>query len=162
VPAILGRSVYSNHKRLVQVSGKALKMGTPDLQRAMAERPAFSALMLGYVDEVLFQTSQIGACNATHSLRHRLARWLCMACISEPDQELAVTHEAISRLLGVRRATVTECLNHLESEKVIETARGRIMIVDHEKLEHASCPCYQLMRSHRERFRAKYRDKFGG
>ena len=48
--------------------------------------------------------------------------------------EIPLTHEFLSLMLGVRRAGVTVALNYLEKRGVIELARGQIIILDREGL----------------------------
>ncbi len=47
------------------------------------------------------QTSQAGACNAHHELRERLSRWLLLARDTLGDDEMALTHQMLARLLVV-------------------------------------------------------------
>jgi len=56
--------------------------------------------------------------------------------------ELLLTQEFLSYMLGVRRPSVTDMLNHLESRGLISNARGKITIVDRAGMEAASCECY--------------------
>jgi len=65
--------------------------------------------------------------------------------------EVALTHEFLSFMLGVRRPGVTEALSTLESQGLITTARGTITIKDRGGLEKASCDCYRLVKEEYER-----------
>lgn len=154
-PAIAGEN-FSTHKRLVQVSGSARRMSVQDLQNAMARSRTLSQILYGYLIDLLFQTSQAGACNATHALPRRCARWLLLACHASEPAELPVTHEVLARVLGVRRATITECLIAFQREGLVETARGRIRLIDRAALEQVACPCYRLILTHRERFHRRF------
>lgn len=133
VPAILGAGTPP-HRRVVQVDGHALCMTVTDLHQLMDRLPAFRDMLLRYVQAVLSQTSQVGACNGSHSLEHRLARWLLMAR-DRLSEELPLTHEMLSRMLGVRRASVTETVTTLEEIGALRKHRGSIHVVDGEKLE---------------------------
>ena len=48
-------------------------------------------------------------------------------------------------MLGVRRPGVTEALQALESQGLIDNGRGAIRIVDRKGLEAASCECYRIV-----------------
>jgi len=72
--------------------------------------------------------------NGTASIEQRLARWLLMAQDRLDGNEVPLTHEFLSLMLGVRRAGVTGALNQLDSKGVIRLSRGRIEIVDREGL----------------------------
>jgi predicted transcriptional regulator len=91
------------------------------------------------------QTSQSGACNAVHSLKQRLARWLMVVQNALEDHSCPITHDVLSQLLGVRRASVTDCLAHLEAEGIIRCSRRFITIIDQQLLRGASCTCFDLI-----------------
>lgn len=150
VPVVLGGSM-GFHRRVVMASGSALRMSRSDLIRTMSELSSFRDLMYGYINLVLFQSSQAGACNAAHNVQQRLARWLLMAC-SHDGKGVALTHAVLARLLGVRRATVTDYINKHAEEGVLSSTRGHLVINDREKLEAVSCGCYRMIHAHRERF----------
>lgn len=154
-PAVAGE-IFTTHKRLVQVAGSARRLTVSSLQAAMDRSPILRDILNGYLVDLLFQTSQSGACNATHALPRRTARWLLLACATTHPPELPLTHEALARVLGVRRATISECLQAFHRDGLIETGRGRIRLLDHAALEAVACPCYRLIRLHRERFHRRF------
>jgi CRP-like cAMP-binding protein len=155
VPVVLGGDFAPLHRRVVQVGGSALKIATPRLRRLMRDVEPLREILLRYVQVVLLQTSQVGACNAHHALQERLARWLLTACNGLESPDLPLTHRVLSRLLGVRRASVTESLGHLEEAGAIVNTRGRIRIVDASQLQALSCDCYRMIS-------AEYRRLLGG
>ena len=146
-PLVLGEEPPP-HRRVVQVGGEALRIPARTFLTLLPELPATRRLLLRYVQVVLFQVSQFGACNAAHAVKERLARWLLVARDGLDSDELPITHEVLSQLLAVRRATVTECVEILQQEAVIRTARGLIRVTDAEALRINSCACYGLV--HRE------------
>lgn len=145
-PAILG-VMTSRHRRIVHLGGSALRMRCEDLARVMDEVPSVRARLLHYAYLVLLQTSQIGACNAKHQVEQRLARWILMADDRCGAERLPLTQQTLSRMLGVRRATVTQCIASLERRGLIATTRGCVGIVARQKLESAACPCYGMIRN---------------
>jgi CRP-like cAMP-binding protein len=150
VPAMFGE-LSSAHKRVVHLGGSALRMSTRDLQRLMDDLPPFREAMLKYAYVVLFQTSQAGACNAKHSVEQRLARWLLMARDRCGGGRLQLTQQVLARMLGVRRATVTQCIDGLEKSGLLEKSRGSIKILDCEELAVRTCHCYRAIQSKYER-----------
>jgi hypothetical protein len=58
--------------------------------------------------------------------------------------ELHITQDLLSRLLGTRRATVTQAANQQDA-KLIESLRGRIRILDRKGLENVACSCYAII-----------------
>jgi len=144
LPLILGNTT-TVHRRIVLVSGLALRMPFDCLRAAMSEIPSFHDLLLRYVNSVLVATSQLAACNAGHSVRERLARWLLLANDRCEGNELPLTHDMLSRMVGVRRASVTDGLNELERNGLISTGRGLIRIEDPQRLQARACRCYQII-----------------
>lgn len=145
IPLILG-STMTVHRRVVQVDGVALRMHFDCLREAMHDVPGFHDLLLRYVGSVLVATSQLAACNAGHSVSERLARWLLLAHDRCESDELPLTHDMLSRMVGVRRASITERLNELARRGVISTGRGVVRIEDRKGLQSCSCRCYRILR----------------
>lgn len=150
IPAVLDTAQEPAFRRVVQVEGLARRISAVDLRRAMDISPVFRAALLRYVDVVLQQTAQSSICNASHDLRQRLSRWLLVARDALEQDEIPLTHQLLSRLLGVRRPSVTECLGVLQEHGAIVNGRGRIAIVDPAGLEALSCGCHGMILRHRE------------
>ncbi|WP_407123359.1 Crp/Fnr family transcriptional regulator [Bradyrhizobium sp. STM 3561] len=75
------------HRRVVQVGGTAIRLSAPEFLSMMPTLPSLRKALLRYVDVVLLQTSQSGVCNAVHSLKQRLARWLLVASNALDDEK---------------------------------------------------------------------------
>jgi predicted transcriptional regulator len=58
-----------------------------------------------------------------------------------------LTQELLSNMLGTRRSSVTVAVGTLAAAGLISNSRGRVRIVDRERLEEAACDCYEIMRS---------------
>jgi len=86
---------------------------------------------------------QATACNAVHSVEQRLARWLLLAHDRMGKNEFPLTQEFVAMMLGVSRPSVTIVAGTLEKAGRITYRRGRLAIVDRQRLEAASCECYQ-------------------
>jgi CRP-like cAMP-binding protein len=72
----------------------------------------------------------------------RLCRWILMFHDRRVGDELIITHDALGRLLGVRRATVTDTLHILEGEQLVRCTRGRIIVRDRIGLEACAGVAY--------------------
>jgi CRP-like cAMP-binding protein len=101
----------------------------------------------------MIQTAHTALCNGTCKIEERLARWLLMAHDRLDGDEIPLTHEALSLMLGVRRAGVTLALNLLEQKGVIRLSRGSVEIVDRHGLESANAIYKALERRARRRVR---------
>jgi CRP-like cAMP-binding protein len=97
-----------------------------------------------YTIAFLAQVSVSVACNGLHPIEKRCCRWLIMTHDRLGSDELPLTQEFLSIMLGVRRAGVGEILQSLEEQRVIRHKRGNIIVIDRKGLEAKSCECYQV------------------
>ncbi|MCK1335656.1 Crp/Fnr family transcriptional regulator [Bradyrhizobium sp. 38] len=139
------------HRRVVQVGGTALRIPVVAFLAALDELVVLRELILRYVNLVLFQTSQVGACNSLHSVKQRLARWLLVAANATDTSELPITHAVLAQLIGIRRASVSKCLEAFEQDGIIRNARAAISLVDRAQLEHLACSCSGLIQREYDR-----------
>lgn len=146
IPLVLGASV-SPHRCIVQVAGTALRIDTSDLMVLISDFPELRSVLLAYVHTALIHSSQLVACNTRHSLRERLARWLLIASDRLQSSDIAMTHDVLSRAIGVRRAGVTTEVGRMEQTGLIRRHRGSVSIIDRSGLENASCSCYRVLRT---------------
>lgn len=151
VPALLGDADDPPFRRVVQVGGSAYRISRSDLQEAVESSHLLHAILLKYTQFVLLQTSQSAVCEAHHSLQQRLCRWLLLARDGLEREDIPLTHQMLARLLGVRRASITECLQVLEAEAALENTRARIRVEDPEKLESLACSCHSLIKHEYQR-----------
>ena len=65
----------------------------------------------------------------------RIAQFLIDEMKHKNENVLEVTHDEIARYIGSAREVVTKGLKYLAEQGLIELKRGKIVIVDHERLE---------------------------
>ena len=145
VPVLLGADSTST-ETLVQVAGGLVRLPVAALREVQAHDGALTALLLRYAQALYEQTAQSVACNRRHSLEERCARWLLMTRDRVGFDSFALTQEFLAAMLGVRRASVTVVAGMLQQAGLITYHRGRITIVDPERLEQASCECYGVVK----------------
>jgi CRP-like cAMP-binding protein len=102
--------------------------------------------MNAYVQAFLVQVMMSVACNGTHSLKQRLARWLLMMHDRSDDDALPITQDLLAEMLGVQRPSITIAARELERVGLIERGRRQVTILDRKGLTKSSCECYQLVR----------------
>src|SRR5262245_686433 len=61
------------------------------------------------------------------------------------SDQLPLTQELIAQMLGVRRTTVTILAQALQGRGAIKYTRGRITILDRDKLMACACDCYTIL-----------------
>jgi Mn-dependent DtxR family transcriptional regulator len=81
----------------------------------------------------------------------RCARWLLATHDRVGGDAFLLTHEFLAAMLGVRRASVTVAAGMLQQAGLIRYSRGRVTILDRERLEEASCECYRVVRTQHAR-----------
>lgn len=132
----------SPNESYMQIPGDGLSMPADALRQAMDESSTLRPLLTRYIQTFSLQATYTALANARGKLEERLARWLLMAHDRIDGDELALKHDFLALMLGVRRAGVTIALQELSSASVIETGRGRITVVDREGLEEAANGLY--------------------
>jgi Mn-dependent DtxR family transcriptional regulator len=65
--------------------------------------------------------------------------------------EFELTHQVLSQMLGVRRASVSEVASAFQKAGVISYERGRMAVLERAGLEAAVCECYGIVQSNFER-----------
>ncbi|HEY9768868.1 MAG TPA: Crp/Fnr family transcriptional regulator [Coleofasciculaceae cyanobacterium] len=145
LPAIFGNN-YSCSQVLVLVADSAMKISARVLKREFERGGELQRLLLTYADTRLKEVAQLAACNRHHIIEERLARWLLMVQDLSQSDELPLTQELISNIIGVRRSTVTLAAGILQQKRCICYSRGKITILNREALEDNACECYQLLR----------------
>ncbi|HTF88706.1 MAG TPA: helix-turn-helix domain-containing protein [Planctomycetota bacterium] len=76
-----------------------------------------------------------------------MARWLLMMRDRVTSEELKLTQEFLSHMLGTRLAGVNEALQTLTLSGLVKHRRNSITILDREGLEAAACECYALVKA---------------
>ena len=146
LPAVLGGNSTTS-RTIVQVSGTALEISADIVKQEFQRGEKLYELLLLYTQALLTQVSQSAACNRQHNIEERLARWLLSVHDCILQNELPLTQEFIANMLGTRRSGVTVAAGILQQAGIIRYSRGRITILNQERLEHAACECYHLVQS---------------
>jgi CRP-like cAMP-binding protein len=134
----------SLNRAVVQMPLTAARIAAPRLVVALQESALLRSLMLDSVHSLVFQTQQVAACSALHSVQARLCRWLLHA-EHRCGSVLQITQEGLSQLLGVQRTTVNMLSRSLQSEGLIRLGRGVVEIRDATALEAKACGCYRVL-----------------
>lgn len=139
------------NRAMVQGRGAAFRMQAKAVQDEFKRGGEFQHLLLRYTQALITQISQTAVCNRLHSVEQRLCRWLLMTHDLTQTDELQMTHEFISNMLGVRREGVTVAAQRLQEMGMISYVRGHIYILDRPKLLAHVCECYQVVKAEHAR-----------
>jgi len=102
-----------------------------------------TALRFMYI--VLRQMSQTCVCNHFHTIEARLCRWLTVMCERGNNKHLKVTQEFLAHMLGVQRTSIGMIANALQRTGSIRYSRGRVEIIDLDRLRAHACDCYRIV-----------------
>jgi len=134
IAVVLGGD-QSPHSTYIQIAGEAQCIKAAELRKALRASETLTGLLLKYVQAFNVQTTHTAIANARAHLSRRLARWLLMAHDRIGDTTLPLTHEFLALMLGVRRPGVTEALQSLNRQKLIENGRNKIVILSRNGIE---------------------------
>jgi CRP-like cAMP-binding protein len=148
---MLNAEPWSVHRAFTQVPGDAYRMSAAALRSAVEQSASLRHRCLRHVEMLMVQTSQVAACNARHNLPERLARWLLMVRDRIESDDLPMTQEFLSVMLGVRRSGVSVAASTLQAGGLIRVGRGHVTILDHDGLASSACDCYRMIQQNRDR-----------
>ena len=135
----------------VQLPGYAMKIAAAPLLDAFDRNKAVRDVLLKYTQALIAQISQNSACNRVHHLNQRYARWLLEVGDRIYTQDIRLTREFASQMLGVRRATVSDTSAFFQQRGLISVRRGVTRIEDRAGLERVACECYRVVKTEHER-----------
>lgn len=138
-------------RAVVQSAGKGYRLRKSDIREEFARSGPVLQLLLRYTLALMTQMAQTAVCNRHHSLDQQLCRWLLLSLDRLKGNELVMTQELISNMLGVRREGVTEAALKLQKIGLIKYARGRIVVLDRAGLEERTCECYAVVKDEYDR-----------
>lgn len=132
----------------VMHEGIFYRIGLAELERAKEQAPAIGQLFARYADCLLAQIFQSVACNASHTIEQRTAKWLLASAERTGSTEVTLTQEQLASMLGVGRSYASRVIQRLKSCGVARTRRGRIEISDLAGMQERACNCNDLVRQH--------------
>jgi CRP-like cAMP-binding protein len=139
-------SRVSFNRCIVQLAGSMLRCPIEPLQLEFDSGAHARDLFVSYSETLLSQVQQTVACNALHTTKQRMCRWLLMMHDRAEGEHLAYTHEFLSHVLGANRKSVTLAAQAMQEAGLIGYRRGAIQILDRPGLEKASCECYAIVK----------------
>jgi CRP-like cAMP-binding protein len=149
LPVVLGVE-SSPHVFMVQSEGEAVRIRRRP-QEAMDRSSSLRALLARYVHCFMVLVAQTAYANANYGLESRLARWILMTQDRLGQDELPLTHEFLSTMIGVRRPGVTVATQVLEGQRPDPGPARRITVLDRERLMELADGSYGVPEAEYER-----------
>lgn len=132
-------------RAVVQIPGHAYAVNCEFMQTEFGRCDVMHRLLLRYTNAMLVQLSQTAVCNKFHSVEERFCRWLLTAQDKASNHSIPMTHDALARVLGTRRASISGAAAAFQRSGAIRYERGTISIVNRKRLEADACECYQTI-----------------
>ncbi|MDB5504872.1 MAG: Crp/Fnr family transcriptional regulator [Tardiphaga sp.] len=148
--AALEDRISLNHA-IVQLPGTASVLEVERFRKIAEHNTALRDLITRHEHFLFAQAQQSAACNASHGVEARLARYLLQLRDLSRSDTLLLTQELSAQMIGARRNSVSMVANTLQHAGVIRYSRGHIEILDLARLRKAACECYVTVRSHHDR-----------
>jgi CRP-like cAMP-binding protein len=139
---IMGGDRAAN-KAFVQIAGSGQRIATDKLRHAIRNSITLHHAFLRYGHTFMAQTAQTALANGRSKIEERLARWLLMAHDRVEGDEMLLTHEFLSIMLGVHRPGVTAALKVRQTAGLVSSKRGKISILNRAGLEASSDGTYR-------------------
>lgn len=145
VEALLTEPVATENQLVVQGKGEFTAIPAKAAREYFAAQSTFRDRVLAFTANYLHQVTQTSVCNRKHEIEPRLARWLLTVRDRVERDELNLTQEFLSHMLGIHRPGVAIALNTLEMDGLVSHARNRIEIKDRIGLLARACECYETV-----------------
>jgi CRP-like cAMP-binding protein len=129
----------------VQTETEAYRIKAQDLHNEFDRGGALHELILRYLNVLIAEISQSALCHRFHTVEEALGCWLLLAQERLHTDSLNLTQEIISHALGVPRTGVTMAAGVLQRAGLIRHSRGKIIILDRERLKDNSCECFRII-----------------
>ena len=139
---VLASNDRAAHDTYIQLAGNGQRLRVANLREAIMQSVDLHHVLLRYVRSFLLQTASTALANGRSTIEERLARWLLVAQDRLDGDQVPLTHEFLSVMLGVRRPGVTIALQALERDGLIAHRRGVITILYRKGLEAHSNGIY--------------------
>lgn len=141
----------SPNRSFIQVGGVGYRVPTELLTETIRSETTLNSLLLRFIHTYEVQLAHSALANGRYSINERLARWLLMSHDRLGIDDLPLTHEFLSLMLGVRRSGVTNEIHILEGLRLIKATRAKIQILDRKGLKELAGGCYGVPEREYER-----------
>ncbi|HLA94879.1 MAG TPA: Crp/Fnr family transcriptional regulator [Pyrinomonadaceae bacterium] len=151
ISIILGRNELP-YQALVQAKTDGFRAPTEVVAKLFKRNGIFHDVSLRFMSLLFAQFAQTSACNRFHSIESRLCRWFAVMCERSGDRHLVLTQEFLAYMLGVQRTSIATSAHSMQKKKLIRYSRGKIEVIDLEKLKASACECLPVINGQYARF----------
>ncbi|WP_240530022.1 Crp/Fnr family transcriptional regulator [Novosphingobium sp. PC22D] len=134
----------------VMHKGSFYRIATADLNRAKTDSEGIRNLFARYADCLMAQVFQSIACNASHTIEQRAAKWLTGAVQRTGEMDVSMTQEQLASMMGIGRSYASRVIQRFKRDSLLRTRRGGIVVQDLEGLLDRACSCNDHVKRHFE------------
>ncbi len=127
----------------VQVPGVVWTVPAHILRARAAHSPELATQLLQATHANQVEAHRLAICATFHPTLPRLARWLLTLQERTAQTSFDITQEDLARLLGVRRATISEAMITLRTAGAAGGTRGKVKIKNRDVLKALACSCHR-------------------
>jgi CRP-like cAMP-binding protein len=154
VHTLLAAPAPTRSDAIVQNEGRFSRIAVARARELFDGHPPFREAVLAYTSVFLDMVTQNLVCNRLHPIEQRLAKWLLMMRDRVSSDDLHLTQEFLSYMLGVHRPGVSIAVTALESDGLIRHRRNWIELRDRPGIAARSCECYAPLHERLREFTA--------
>jgi CRP-like cAMP-binding protein len=140
----------SMNRVVMQVPGTVSTIDADRLRLLAQENPVLREMLICYEQFIVAHVQQTAACNAVHNVASRTCKWLLRMQRLVGD-DLPLTQEFLAQMMGVARSSVNKIAGELQDMGMITYSRGRLRLVDTDKIKQQVCECNDAINSHYSR-----------
>ena len=141
-PLVMGNDRWPHEVIVRAEQGTALRIDAAVLIDLLEHNAAIRTVLLRCAGSMVAQMARTIVSNLIHPVECRTARWLLLYLDRIDGDEISVTHEELSVMLGVRRSSITDALHQLEGAGAIKGFRGRVVVRNRAYLEELAGDTY--------------------
>ena len=132
---------------IVVCEGYAFRLNIRTVRIEFGRATALQTAVLTHTRSLMNQMGCTAVCNRLHTIDQQVCRFFLSLFDYAKQNEVQITHQEISGLLGVRREGITTSARKLYVARVIAYKRGRVVLLSRPELERRACDCYQALRT---------------
>lgn len=150
--ALLSDSL-SSRRSVVDHGDQAIRCQVEAARRLVREQEGALRLVLDYTALALDESAQLAACEVQLKVLDRVSAYLLQLVRLLGETVIPITHIRIGERLGIRRPSVTESLQALETAGVIsQVDKGRVDVTNVDELEKRVGAAWPMLHQARQSF----------
>ena len=143
--ALAGEAAFS--KAVVKGAGACYRVQGAALRGQFGLGGPTMYLLLRYTQALVTQIAKTAECHRIHPLDQQLCRWLLLTLDRLNTNEISMSRELITDLLGSPSVIVAHAVRQLQQQGIIQFRSNHIKVLDRSALERCACDCYALVKA---------------